>query len=537
MLLILSAKYVGEDIALEFGRMPPSFLPLGNQRLYAAQAEMAQGEKCFMTVPEDFIIPDIDKQIIKKGKIDLLSQPRGLQLTEAIKDALIRIKPGGPLRILYGDTLVNMNSDDLAFADLVAVQDTTANYAWAFVKTAANKGVEFSDEPPQQIDSRRVVCGYYHFANSDLLVEACKQKSIVGALNYYSERQPLACRDAQSWLDFGHLPLYFQSRRDIQVKRVFNELNYEDHMLVKQSNDTAKIRAEAHWYENLPAQLKLHVPRYGGRLEREHRAGYGIEYLYTPLLSDLAAFGTLPLASWLEILQACFEFLLKCQSIKPPAGAPESSSEFAADFYQKMVIEKTWSRFTLYCEQSGTTLEDIIILNKVEYPPLGSILKDLQSMVSESKSEHIRFWHGDLFFGNMFYDFTARRVLCIDPRGQIDSGDQYLYGDLRYDLAKLAHSIIGQYDKIVLGRTELNEVGSREWEFTVDEQTHQARLQDIFFRFVNDRCEVDPIELIALTALLFFSMLPLHSDRPDLQRHFLATGIKLYGQAQNLKGS
>jgi hypothetical protein len=130
----------------------------------------------------------------------------------------------------------------------------------------------------------------------------------------------------------------------------------------------------------------------------------------------------------------------------------------------------------------------------------------------------------------MFYDFTARRVLSIDPRGLIGRGEFSLYGDLRYDLAKLAHSIIGQYDKIVLGRAALEEIGPRNWRFTIDEQEHQEDLQQIFLGFVNQECGVDTGELLALTALLFFSMLPLHSDRPDLQRIFLANGLRLAGE-------
>ena len=64
MLLILSAQFVGDDIALQFGQLPPSFLPLGNQRLFSVQSEIALGEPCFITVPEDFKIPETDIQRI-----------------------------------------------------------------------------------------------------------------------------------------------------------------------------------------------------------------------------------------------------------------------------------------------------------------------------------------------------------------------------------------------------------------------------------------------------------------------------------------
>ena len=528
MLLILSAATVGEDIAQQFGRLPPSFLPLGKQRLFSIQhAEMARDEPCAMTVPEGYAISATDQQALDAAGIQLLPQPAGLRLTEAIGNALTRIRPKDGLRVLYGDTLVRMDCAVIHQPDLVAVQDTTANYPWAFVRADDEGGPTFSDDPPQKLDLRKVVCGYYHFSDPDLLAAACHEESIVKALRFYNLRRPLRCIDAQTWFDFGHLPMYFRSKKDLLVKRVFNELVYEDHLLIKRSLDTGKMRAEAHWFENLPKALQLHVPRYCGRHEKDHRAGYALEYLYTPLLSDIAVFGALPLASWLEIIQGCFDLLGKLHAIRPPAGAPEASPAFAKQFFQDVFVGKTWSRLEEYCAQSGFALNAAVTLNGRTCPPLHDVVKQLIARIPPTRPEHVRFWHGDLFFGNMFYDFTAQRVLCIDPRGQLSSGQLCLWGDLRYDLAKLAHSIIGQYDKILLGRSRLVERAPLDWQIEIDAQQHQDKIEAIFMRFVAEHYGVEPDELLAMTALLFLSMLPLHHDNPGLQRHFLANGLRL----------
>ena len=523
MLLILSARSVGEDIALHYGRLPPSFLPLGNQRLFELQAELASGETIAMTVPKDFDIPMVDMDAIERIGIRLLPQPQDLSLTQAIKHALKDISPQEPLRLLYGDTLVRTGSSHAR--DLVAVQNTTANYQWAYV--TSGPGPVFSGEPPKRIDTRRVVCGYYVFEDPSLLAKACQQGGIVDALNFYNTTRPLAQVEARDWYDFGHLPLYFQSKKSIMIKREFNQINYENHLLVKQSTDTAKIRAEAHWYENLPGDLQIHIPRYRGRVERDHQAGYAVEYLYHPLLSDLVAFGTLPLASWLEILSACFEVSDKCRLIRPPSGAPEASPAFAQQFFDTLIIDKTWIRLTAYAQSAGISLDDRFTLQGQVLPPLRQIIERLISEVPQTQPDHIRFWHGDLFFGNMFYDFTAQRILTIDPRGQLKTGESCLYGDWRYDLAKLAHSVVGQYDRIILGRARLQEYGPRDWSLNLDAPPLQAQLEDIFIAQVTDRYKIALTELLALTALLFFSMLPLHSDRPDLQRQLMANGLRL----------
>lgn len=480
-----------------------------------------------MTVPDEFEIPETDRKALKVGGITLIPQSPALSLTAAISDAISRANPKRGIRILYGDTLVHMAPDWFFRQDIVAVQNTTANYSWAFVQQKDEGSVLFSDEPPVKIDSRQIVCGYYNFSDPSLLFEACRKDSIVEALNFYAENKPLECLEAERWLDFGHLPLYFRSKKDIFVKRVFNELLVEDHVLVKRSKDTNKIRAEANWFESLPRSLQVYVPRYLGREEKDYRAGYALEYLYAPLLSDLSVFGALPLASWLEIIKACFELMGRFHAIRPNTGAPEASNSFASQFFDDVLVSKTWSRLKDFEEQSGISIETEITLNGIKYSKLGEVVEDLVANISRTTQYHIRFWHGDLFFGNMFYDFTAHRVLCIDPRGQLASGERSLYGDMRYDIAKLAHSIIGQYDKILLGRATLKEEESFIWTFSVDSQPHQESIEDIFTSFATKTCGMEMNELLSLTAILFMSMLPLHNDQPHLQRQFLAAGLNL----------
>ncbi len=531
MLLILSSRMVNEDIALHYGRLPPSFLPLGNQRLFAMQAELADGGEIAMTVPIGYQIAPIDQKRIDDLGIRLLPQDPKLPLTEAIKTAVTTLQPKGPLRLLYGDTLIRPGTEHETAPDKITVQSTTSNYQWAYL---VGKGSElkFSDASPRQLESRQVVCGDFTFSDPEQLVKACETGNIITALNTYHAARPFAVVEAADWFDFGHLPLYFQSKKSIMIKRVFNSLTYEDHLLVKQSADTAKIRAEAAWYENLPAELLIHTPRYQGRVERNNRAGYGIEYLYHPLLSDLDAFGALPLPSWLEILTACFEFAEKCHAIRPAEGAPEASEDYANHFYDAMMVGKTWARLQSYLDDTGLSMDDKFVVNGTAHPALRQVVENVIALVPKTTPDHIRFWHGDMFFGNMFYDFTARRVMAIDPRGQLSAGENSLYGDWRYDLAKLSHSVLGKYDKIILGRATLVENSALDLSLTFDEPAEARQVEDILKAQFAQKYGLPASEILALTALLFFSMLPLHSDRPDLQKAMLANALRLSTLAQ-----
>lgn len=520
MLLILSARPVGEDIAHCYGKLPPSFLPLGSDRLFTRQAALGRGEPVAMTVPEGFEVASTDRAEIERLGIRLLPQDPSLSLTDALRDAVGRAAPDGPLRLVYGDTLIRL--DEEPEGDFVAVQETSANYDWAYVTPEA-----FSDTPPDDFLHRRVVCGYYRFDDPALLARSCEAGGIVEALNAYDRERPMARVEVPDWYDLGHLSMYYQSKKSMMVKRSFNDVSVEEHSLVKRSADTPKMRAEAHWYETLPTALQVNAPRYLGRVERDHMAGYAIEYLYQPLVSELAVFGALPLTSWLEILSACLDFVDECRTIRPAEQSPEASPGFASAFFDQMIVGKTRDRLDAYLADSELSEADELTINGARLPPIGRVAEALIAAVPATTPGHVRFWHGDLFFGNLFYDFTARRIMAIDPRGLMPDGMLCAYGDWRYDVAKLSHSVIGRYDQIILGRASLERSSAREWTLSLPSWPHGERLAEVFLAQASERYGLDRDELTALTALMFLSMLPLHADQPALQRQMLANGLRL----------
>ena len=60
-------------------------------------------------------------------------------------------------------------------------------------------------------------------------------------------------------------------------------------------------------------------------------------------------------------------------------------------------------------------------------------------------------------FKQYFILISNQTIKIIDPRGHDHNGKNTIYGDLRYDLSKLTHSLIGPYDFIIAGRYEYAE--------------------------------------------------------------------------------
>ncbi|MDW8465868.1 MAG: hypothetical protein RML35_06715 [Chloroherpetonaceae bacterium] len=129
--------------------------------------------------------------------------------------------------------------------------------------------------------------------------------------------------------------------------------------------------------------------------------------------------------------------------------------------------------------------------------------------------------HGDLCFSNILYDVSNQIVRLIDPRGSF--GEKGIYGDPRYDMAKLRHSVAGLYDFIVADMFEARE---EKQEFRVeifDAQNLKEIIADFNQQLEENGYNVQHIKLIE--GLLFISMLPLHQDYPKRQLMMFLTGI------------
>ena len=77
----------------------------------------------------------------------------------------------------------------------------------------------------------------------------------------------------------------------------------------------------------------------------------------------------------------------------------------------------------------------------------------LEKMLDRIKPMPFCFIHGDCTFSNLMLRDTGEPVL-IDPRGYF--GFTELYGDVRYDWAKLYYSIVGNYDMFNLKKFSLD---------------------------------------------------------------------------------
>ena len=97
----------------------------------------------------------------------------------------------------------------------------------------------------------------------------------------------------------------------------------------------------------------------------------------------------------------------------------------------------------------------------------------------------------------------------IDPRARF--GKKGIYGDLKYDLSKLRHSLVGNYDFIVNGFYSLKQHGNNQFELNILENEYNSTLKYYFDEKIKS-LNIDPKQICFLEALLFYTMIPLHGD-------------------------
>ena len=522
--LITSGAYVSQELAIEFGNLPPVLLPVGVKRLYEYQLErLGAGHRLFLTLPEAYVIGEHDQARLDELGVTVLAVPEGLSLGESIVFALNLISlPDQPVRILHGDTLID--GLDVSKLDHIGVADAGADYTWAEVQledgVITSMTTVVAGTPGEQ--RAPIACGWFSFSSSAALVRNLTRArgDFLRGITLYGTDHPLRVLPVLAWYDFGHVGTFFRSRRLLVSSRAFNSLHIDGLVARKSSDDIAKMRAEADWLRSVPPRVRLYSARLIDAGEDGGRGFYETEYAYLPTLGELFVFGTLGRPSWMRILKSCRAFLDACVT----AHGPDS-----ADVALRALAEtKTIERLIEFRDQAGFDIHGDLRFEGKPVPSMAQIADMIAARIDFATGRRAIVMHGDFCFSNILYNSRVERIQVIDPRGYTKNGDRTIFGDLRYDLAKLSHSVFGRYDQIIAGRYAMSAQGNSDFSISFEAAAHHPWLEAAMREMVIDGVAAHGQDVRALTIGLFLAMLPLHADRPDRQRAFIANALRLF---------
>jgi hypothetical protein len=531
-LIITSGAYIESQLEAEFGKIPPSFLPLGGIRLYQHQNKLLKPffKNILISLPADYKVPAQDLTELNKIGMHVIYSPISLSLGESILYVLKAQNENCDkhISILHGDTLIE--NIDFTLTDVVSIAPSQLDYQWG--RVVIDNG-EIQDPTNCKtdifIDEMKVLSGWFSFGSKELLINSIEKKNnnFLDGLFEYSKTKKLISLEAKKWFDFGHSDTYYQSKKKIKTQRFFNELEFTKRSVKKTGNDANKIDSEAKWFENLPLSLKIYTPALVNIDRLSKRKSYSLEYLHFPTLAELFVFGNLENRAWSRIFDSIAEIIEEFSKYKP-------TNAFPTDF-TGLYKQKTLDRINDF---SRTTLLDMnspCRLNGKNLPSIIEMINLISSSIPNVSVKEISMIHGDLCFSNLFYDHRSDLVLMIDPRGVDLNGNYSMFGDRRYDLAKLYHSALGLYDYIIAGHFKLNINSKLDFDFEIS-MGGGGDIKSINNEFIHQNLKEKSLidsSSLPISILLFFSMLPLHADNTYRQNALLANAMRLFIEWEN----
>ena len=324
------------------------------------------------------------------------------------------------------------------------------------------------------------------------------------------------------WHDLGHRATHAISRRDNFSSREFNNVRHchTRDVIIKTSKDQTRLTAEREYLKKLPQTLRRHFPSLIPS-QAEEKSALVMEAIPFPSLAELHLHWDIGPNIWLGILD-------RLKSIQTDFVNTTPAKIGSSSWLYSEKLATRWKQFKKSYKKDLFWDRELCI-NGQWYPSLenqvGRLITALQPLERNSSLHLI---HGDFCFNNILCDPLYTAIRLIDPRGEAAPGNKLPpgYGDNRYDLVKLYHSISGHYDSIVNNMFKVQWHDSAHVEIEIYVPNHQPFLEEGFHAKLKPP-ELSNHELCILTASLFFSMLPLHQEDPERQLAFAKSGLTL----------
>lgn len=458
-------------------------------------------------------------------------------LGQTVSD-LARVVKTGRALVVLGDTHFQFTDPEIlgATSPTVLVSPVEESYRWCITEVDANGAVTaLRDKEPELKGPHNALIGVYGFPDAALLrasaesaVKDAERKSLPTEMKAILERvgasTPLRAVRAADWLDCGNADRQAASHQALLQKRAFNELKIDPVLgtITKRSRNVEKFIDEINYLRLLPAELAILFPRLVDFSVAWDSPFVTLEYYGYPSLAEAYVFENVDPGIWERI----FSHLRAIVSEKFMAH----SRPLGAGTLEEMLIAKTKARLS---RLEGPAELMMLINHEGEIDLNGRPVKNLALLWPRIEKEVVRMAsnargsivHGDLCFSNILYDFRSRVCKLVDPRGSF--GQTGITGDARYDVAKLYHSVHGQYDFLTNDLFKVKAAGTSldlELRTRPDHDRIRERFEKVFF---GAGTPFDRREVLLMTALLFASMLPLHDDEPRRQLAMYATSLKL----------
>ncbi len=532
-MLILSAGKTERELEKIFGNIPSGLIPLNGKPVIFRIIDKLLDEgfrKISIAIgyKKEIIQEIISKQYKKKVELEFIYTEFDKPPGNSIKTAM-NYCTEEKLLIILGDTLIENNLTELinkknSFVLISQRFEKPEN--WCVITQKAQKIDEIFDKEKNLVknDKHYVLVGGYFFNDTELLrqiienVDEEEKLEISSIIKKYKNENDVTVELAEQWHDVGHLENYFSTKQFLLKARYFNSLQFDDlaENVTKKSKNKEKLINEINWYKKIPKDISKLVPKILDS-DVSDNPYIKLEYIKYPTLADIWLYSNFSSGFWVKIIDDLFEIINKFNKYYEDVTVQE---------YNSIYFEKTIQRIDELIKSNGLFREifhkNFILINGKEFKNWSVIKDEIKLKINDLyKKEDNCLIHGDLCFSNILYNSKNKNFKLIDPRGKWGQG---ISGDIKYDIAKIRHSVIGGFDTITNGLYSATYDEKNGMTFDAYKPKNYPIICEKLDSQIKQRWNLDEIKMIE--GLLFISMLPLHRDNLERQFALYSIGIQ-----------
>ena len=457
--VIPSAKYIPSELQT-IGKIPPVLYPLGSGTVfdyihtqYCCESKTIKiiGFEGFSSIEKKILHKTYPNTIlIKLSELGDLAHTVYYGLSDTNTNVIIN----------FGDTIVEEDLSKLKNNSFYYSEECYSNL-WTFFHEKNGTITEIVDKPSNTKNTiEKLFCGVFRLSNQKYFktclseafnIDSTRCSAFYVALLKYNERYPLTPIKTDCWYDIGHLDRYYSSKTKVKA-REFNHISIDRDrgILRKTSTEIEKFIGEIQWYLKLPSDVEYCRPRIFTYSTNYNNPYVEMEYYSYHTVHELFLYGDLNYNQWKSVFE-------KIAFICTDFSRYTVRDTKIALALKEMYLDKSVARLEKLSENPvfEKMFESPITVNGITYKSLKGIIRVLSKEIPAKLYELKEFTiiHGDLCFTNMLIDDNYSFIKLIDPRGKFGAFD--IYGDQRYDLAKLFHSVDGKYDYIIKNMFDL----------------------------------------------------------------------------------
>ncbi len=372
---------------------------------------------------------------------------------------------------------------------------------------------EFIEEPFTAYDGRKAVAALFPDTESYL---GYLNRIISGEKAWDAARSLKQGFPIEGVIDISEVSNFIRCLTGNLDSRYFNTLQGDAYTLVKTSPNIEKIKKEYTYYTLLPEDMKHWFVMPFSYRETEREASYSMERLHMTDVAVKWVHGSIGEEEFEKLMEKYFYFF---RSRHEKTCTEEEYRKAADELYREKVLRRV--------EQ----LKGLDGYQKIA-AVLGSMGESIDSLTERyfalrekvekrcTYQHTLVLGHGDPCFSNTLYSRATETLKFIDPKGALT--EEEMWTNPYYDVAKLSHSVCGDYDFFNSGMFDIKV--SENFDFEIELPFDHAP----YVRIFRDSAEKNGYDFLSVRlyeASLFLSMLPLHMDNP----------YKVLGFALNLK--